>query len=71
VQSAVRVVFRSSFEVDGAGLLVALAFMLWSFLYTAGSLNATGQTIGKAVLGVMVVRSDGARVNVRRAALRT
>jgi hypothetical protein len=42
VQSAVRVIFRSSFAIDEAGLLVAFAFMLWWFLYTAGSLAATG-----------------------------
>ena len=71
VQSAMRVVFQSSFEVDEVGAPVVVAFALWSFLYTAGSLAATGRTIGKAILGVMVVRTDGAKVNVRRAALRT
>jgi uncharacterized RDD family membrane protein YckC len=71
VQAAVRVVFRSSFNVDSAGAPVVIAFMLWSFLYTAGSLAATGSTIGKAILGLMVVRSDGTKLNARRAALRT
>jgi uncharacterized RDD family membrane protein YckC len=71
VQSAVRVVFRSSFEIDEAGVAVVVAYALWWFLYTAGSLAATGRTIGKAVLGVMVVRAGGARLDGRHAALRT
>ncbi len=71
VQSAVRVVFRSSFEIDEAGVAVVAAYALWWFLYTAGSLAATGRTIGKAILGVMVVRAGGARLDGRHAALRT
>ena len=71
VQSAIRVVFRSSFEIDEAGAVVVVAFVLWSFLYTAGSLAATGRTIGKAVLGVMVVNADGTKVSAGHAALRT
>ncbi len=71
VQSAVRVVFRSSFEIDEAGSAVVAAYALWWFVYTAGSLAATGRTIGKAILGVMVVRADGAHLDGRHAALRT
>ena len=71
VQSAVRVIFQSSWEVDEAGPAVVVAYALWSFLYTAGSLAATGRTIGKAILGVMVVRTDGTKLNARRAALRS
>ncbi len=71
VQSAVRVIFQSSLNVDDEGLAVVVPYLLWSFLYTAGSLAATGRTIGKAILGVMVVRTDGTKVNARRAALRT
>jgi uncharacterized RDD family membrane protein YckC len=71
VQSAVRVVFRSSFEIDEAGLAVVAAYALWWFVYTAGSLAATGRTIGKAILGVLVVRADGAHLDGRHAALRT
>ena len=71
VQSAIRVIFQSSYEVDDGGLAVVVAYGLWAFLYTAGSLAATGRTIGKAILGVMVVRTDGTKVNARRAGLRT
>ncbi len=71
VQTAIQVVFQSSFEIDDAGVAVVIAYALWWFAYTAGSLAATGRTIGKAVLGIMVVMADGTKVNGRRASLRT
>ena len=71
VQTAIQVVFRSSFEIDDAGLAVVIAYALWWFAYTAGSLAATGRTIGKAVLGIMVDSADGTKVSGRRATLRT
>lgn len=71
VQSALRVITQSSFEIESARYWVVAAYALWSFVYLAGSVAATGRTIGKAILGVLVVRSDGSRVNGRHAALRT
>ncbi len=71
VQTAIQVVFRSTFEIDDAGIVVVIAYALWWFAYTAGSLAATGRTIGKAVLGIMVVGADGTKVSGKRASLRT
>jgi uncharacterized RDD family membrane protein YckC len=71
VQSAINVIFQSSLDIQDGALPVVAAFALWSFLYTAGSLAATGRTIGKAILGLTVVRSDGAALDGRHAALRT
>jgi uncharacterized RDD family membrane protein YckC len=71
VQTAIQVVFRSTFEIDDAGLAVIIAYALWWFAYTAGSLAATGRTIGKAVLGIVVVSADGTKVTGRQASLRT
>ena len=71
VQTAIQVVFRSTFEIDDAGVVVIIAFALWWFAYTAASLAATGRTIGKAVLGVKVVSADGTKVTGRQASLRT
>ncbi len=70
-QSAIRVIFQSSFNIEDSGPAAVIAFAMWSFLYTAGSLAATGRTIGKAILGLMAVRSDGALLDARHAALRT
>jgi uncharacterized RDD family membrane protein YckC len=50
---------------------VGVAFVLWAFAYVAGSLAATGQTFGKAVLGLLVVDADGNRVRGGQATLRT
>ena len=71
VQSAIRVVFQTSFDIEDSGAVMVIAFALWAFLYTAGSLAATGRTIGKAILGLMAVRSDGSKLDGRHAALRT
>jgi uncharacterized RDD family membrane protein YckC len=71
VQTAIQVVFRSTFEIDDASAAVVIAFALWWFAYTAGSLAATGRTIGKAVLGIMVVGADGTKLTGRQASLRT
>jgi uncharacterized RDD family membrane protein YckC len=71
IQSAVQIVFRSSVSVDDGGPVVVAAYMLWWFLYMAGSLAATGRTIGSTMLGLMVVRADGTRIDARRSALRT
>jgi len=71
VQAAVRVVIDDSFELDQAGLPVVIFYAAWSFIYYASSLAATGRTIGKAILGVMVVQADGSKLRGRQAALRT
>jgi len=69
--SAVRVVIGVELDIEEDRWLVAVAYVLWALLYFAGSLAATGRTIGKAVMGLLVVRSDGAMLSGRRAMLRT
>ena len=69
--SASEVVLGSSISLDDHRGLSLLAFGLWVFVYVAGSLAATGRTIGKAILGLLVVRADGGPIRPRRAALRT
>jgi uncharacterized RDD family membrane protein YckC len=71
VQSAVQVIFQTSLDLEDSGLAVVIAFAVWSFVYTAGSLAATGRTIGKAILGLIAVRSNGGLLDGRHAALRT
>ncbi len=71
IQSAVQIVFRSSVSVDDGGPVVVAAYMRWWFIYMAGSLAATGRTIGSTMLGLMVVRADGTRIDARRSAVRT
>lgn len=71
VAGAARVVLGSEIDTDSDRAWVGVAFVLWAFLYVAGSLAATGQTIGKAVLGLLVVDADGNRLHGRQAMLRT
>jgi uncharacterized RDD family membrane protein YckC len=69
--TAVEVVIGSTIEIDRARPWVIASYLGWAFVYTAASLATAGRTIGKALLGVLVVRSDGSRLNGRRASLRT
>ena len=68
---ALEVVTGTTVDVDDARLGLAVAYGLWVFAYTAGSLAVSGRTIGKAVLGLLVVRSDGRRLDGRHASIRT
>jgi len=69
--TAAEVVVGSSISLEDHRGLSLLVFILWVFIYVVGSLAATGRTIGKAVLGLLVVRADGGSMRPRRAALRT
>lgn len=54
------------------GIWAALVFLSWAFLYYWISLAVFGKTIGKAILGVRVVGSDGTiAVGGRQAFVRT
>jgi uncharacterized RDD family membrane protein YckC len=71
VASAIEVVFRTSVDAADHRLLVTALYVGWAFLYFAGSWATTGRTFGMALLGVMVVRADGADLGIGRAAART
>ena len=60
--AALRVVIGVDLDIEGDSTLIALAYVSWLFLFVAGSLAATGRTIGKAVLGLMVVEADGQKL---------
>ena len=57
-------------ELDASGIWFALGFSLVTVLYFWLSTALTGQTIGKAVLGVRIVRGDGGRLGAGAALLR-
>lgn len=50
---------------------VAIALAAWEFVYYAYSWAAAGKTFGMALLGVRVVRRDGADLDVQHAIIRT
>ena len=51
------------------GALAVFAALFWP-VYTVFFLAVAGQTLGKRIVGVRVVRLDGQRMNLRRALLR-
>ena len=69
--AALQVVIGVELGTDDDSLLIAVGYVTWSFVYVAGSLAATGRTIGKAVLGLLVVQSNGDRLHSRAALVRT
>jgi uncharacterized RDD family membrane protein YckC len=71
ISFAVSVVTGTSVEWTKNDTWAGLAYVAWLFIYFAYSWAASGKTFGMAVLGVRVVRADGADAGARRAALRT
>jgi len=69
--TALAIVVGQTVDLGQYRWLVAAAYAAWSFTYTAGQLAATGRTIGKTLLGLRVVRADGAVLEPRRAVVRT
>jgi uncharacterized RDD family membrane protein YckC len=56
---------------EPAPALTGLLFIGWLFLYYAYPWSVSGKTFGMALLGIRVVRADGARATVRNGVLRT
>jgi uncharacterized RDD family membrane protein YckC len=71
LSGATQVVLGTEINLDRNRFWVAATYVIWMFVYTAASLAATGQTIGKGVLGLLVIGADGSRLGGRKAALRT
>jgi len=49
----------------------AFFFLLFQYLYFIFFFSTTGQTVGKAIMGLRVVTSDGKRMGVKRSFIRT
>ncbi len=66
----VQVVTGHSVHWTRANVVVAIIFVLWEFFYFGYSWAASGRTFGMAVLGVRVIRADGAALDPWRGVLR-
>jgi uncharacterized RDD family membrane protein YckC len=64
-------VLGSSWQPSEHRIAVVVMYLGWAFVYYALPLAVAGRTIGMAVLGVQVVRSDGSALDGRHAAVRT
>jgi uncharacterized RDD family membrane protein YckC len=67
--SALEVVVGRSITVPS--WFVAVCYTGWAFAYVAAQLAATGRTVGKALLGLMVVEAGGEPLRARDALVRT
>jgi uncharacterized RDD family membrane protein YckC len=71
ISFAFSVVTGKSVDWNRDETWVGIAYLAWVFIYFAYSWAASGKTFGMALLGVRVMRSDGADAGARRAAVRT
>ncbi len=71
VSFAAKVLTGNSISWNKGDLWLTLAFVGWQFVYFAYSWAASGKTFGMALLGLRVVREDGADAGWRRAVVRT
>jgi uncharacterized RDD family membrane protein YckC len=67
--SALEIVTGRSVTVPG--WFVAVCYAAWAFVYVFAQLAATGRTVGKALLGLLVVEADGEPLRARAALVRT
>jgi uncharacterized RDD family membrane protein YckC len=71
ISFAVSVVTGQSVDWNKDETWAGIAYVAWLFVYFAYSWAASGKTFGMALLGVRVMRSDGADAGARRAVART
>jgi uncharacterized RDD family membrane protein YckC len=71
ISFAVSVVTGKSINWNRDDTWAGIAYVAWLFIYFAYSWAASGKTFGMAVLGVRVLRPDGADAGARRAVVRT
>ena len=70
ISYVVKVVTGRQVSWNRDDLVVAIIFAAWEFFYFGYSWAASGKTFGMAVLGIRVVRADGAIANPWRGVLR-
>jgi uncharacterized RDD family membrane protein YckC len=61
----------AKFSVNNHQLVSLIAAVVWEFLYFAYQWTLSGKTIGMAVLGIRLVKTDGSPVGARQAVIRT
>jgi uncharacterized RDD family membrane protein YckC len=71
VDFAVQLVTGGQFSITKHQLASLIVLVVWEFFYFAYQWTLSGKTIGMALLGIRVVRSDGSPVGVKQAAVRT
>ncbi len=70
VGAAITVATPWTIDVDQDGWWIGLIYLLWWFLYFWNSWALRARSPGMALLGLRIVRADGADLDVRRATIR-
>jgi uncharacterized RDD family membrane protein YckC len=68
---SIELVTGAKFSLTDHQLASLVALAMWEFLYFAYQWSLGGKTIGMAVLGIRVVRTDGMPIGPRQAVVRT
>ena len=71
ISYVVEIVTGKSVSWNRQDILVVVLYVAWQFFYFGYSWAVSGRTFGMAVLGVVVVRADGAVAEPRRGVIRS
>jgi uncharacterized RDD family membrane protein YckC len=68
---AIQLITGRTYHLAKYQLVSVSLLVVWEFVYFAYQWSLGGRTIGMAVLGIRVVRTDGTPIGVREAVVRT
>jgi uncharacterized RDD family membrane protein YckC len=71
ISYVVQIVTGNQVSWNRQNIVVVIFYVAWEFFYFGYSWAVSGRTFGMAVLGVRVVRADGAVAEPRRGAVRS
>jgi uncharacterized RDD family membrane protein YckC len=67
----IQLVTGNNFSLSSHQLVSLVCAVVWEFIYFAYQWSLSGKTIGMALLGIRVVRTDGTPIGPRQAVIRT
>ncbi|HEY7916305.1 MAG TPA: RDD family protein [Acidimicrobiales bacterium] len=68
---SVQLVSGHNFSLSSHQIVSLIALVVWEFVYFSYQWASGGKTIGMALLGIRVVRTDGSPIGPRQAVFRT
>jgi uncharacterized RDD family membrane protein YckC len=71
ISYVVQIVTGKQVHWDRQNIVVVILYVAWEFFYFGYSWAVSGRTFGMAVLGIRVVRADGATAEPRRGVIRS
>ena len=71
ISYVVQIVTGKQVHWDRQNIVVVILYVAWEFFYFGYSWAVSGRTFGMAVLGIRVVRADGAPAEPRRGVIRS